>query len=382
MKIEKIESFVVCQDLRQSFYFSQWEYASRSICLVRITLEDGIYGWGEGYGPAGVVASAVEFYSPHLIGMDALEHERCWQILYRRSLDYARSGAMLAGLSAIDIALWDIKGKLLGQPVWKLLGGLQNEWIRPYATGLYFSNGSGLKERLVNEALGYIDSGIDAIKMKVGLGVAVDADHVAAVRKAIGPSPVLAVDSNHAYSPREAFQLCQRLEPMDIGWFEEPISPELYEEYRLLRSRTSIPIAGGECEYLCHGFLRLFQHGSVAIAQPDVAAAGGITETRKIIHLASVFGVDVIPHSWGTGIAFSAAMHLIANMPMQPGRLMSPIPFIEMDMTENPLRDQLVTPRFCPDNGRLRVTDAPGLGIDVDLNLLEQFMKPRKTVNV
>ena len=373
MKIQKVESFVVSKKLRSQFYFSQWEYSVRSVCLVRITLKDGTYGWGEGYGPAGVVAAAVAFYSPYLIGQEALDHECCWHILYRRSLDYARSGAMLAGLSAIDIALWDIKGKLLQQPVWRLLGGRHTDRVRPYATGLYFSEGPDLKRRLVEEASGYVESGMDAMKMKVGLGIEADVENVTAVRQAVGPAVLLAIDSNHAYSPREALELCRRLEPVEIGWFEEPISPELYDEYRILRSKTNIPIAGGECEYLCHGFLRLFQNGSVAIAQPDVAAAGGITETRNIIKLANVFGVDVIPHSWGTGISFSAALHLIANMDLPPGRMNRPIPLIEMDQTENPLRDKLVFPKFILEKGRLRVPDEPGLGVDVDLGLLENF---------
>ena len=374
MRIKKIEPFIVSQQLEEPFHFSQWEYQTRTICLVKITTEDGIYGWGEGYGPANLVKAGIDFFTPFITDLEALDHEVVWQQMYLRSLDYARRGVLLASLSAIDIALWDIKGKHFGLPVSSLLGGKKTDNIRPYATGLYFSNGGDLKEKLVQEAISYKEHGLQGIKMKVGLGIDRDAEYVAAIREAIGANVELMIDANHAYSLKEAMQLCYRLKDLDISWFEEPISPEYYDGYRQLREKTTIPIAGGECEYLRHGFLQLFQNKSVDIAQPDICAAGGITEVKRIAAMANTFGIELVPHSWGTGVALHAAMHVIANLDANPGRMHQPEPWIELDRTENALRDVLTEPLIVPDNGMLQVPDKPGLGVDVNEETMKEFI--------
>ena len=191
--------------------------------------------------------------------------------MYRRSLDFARSGTFLAGLSAIDIALWDIKGKHLGLPIHTLLGGQKHAKILPYATGLYFTRTVNLTSKLIDEALTYAKQGFRAIKMKVGLGVEQDLEHVQAIRKAIGPDIKLMIDSNHAFSYKEALDLARKLEDQNIAFFEEPVSPEYYEQYAQLRQQTSIPIAGGECEYLRFGFRRLLEQKSVDIIQVSIS---------------------------------------------------------------------------------------------------------------
>jgi D-galactarolactone cycloisomerase len=373
MKIKTIEPIVVNQNLDKPFHFSQWEYKSRTICLVKVTTESGIVGWGEGYGPAFLVKAAIEFFKPFILGMDALQHENVWQQMYLRSLDYARKGVMLAGLSAIDVALWDIKGKYFKMPVSALLGGRKNEYVKPYATGMYFSNGGNCEKQLVNEALTYKNRGFKGIKMKVGLGIKKDIAYVKAIRKAIGDDIELMIDSNHAYSLNESIQLAHKLEDLNIYWFEEPLSPEHYDNYRQLRERTKIPISAGECEYLRYGFLHLFQSQSVGIAQPDICASGGITEVKKIATMANTFGIDLIPHTWGTGIALHAAMHLISNLDLVPGRMYKPIPWIELDQTENELRDKLTNPLISLEDGKIKVPDSPGLGIEINEDLIGKY---------
>jgi D-galactarolactone cycloisomerase len=181
------------------------------------------------------------------------------------------------------------------------------------------------------------------------------------------------IDSNHAFSLKEAIQFSKNIEYLNIGWFEEPISPEQYDGYAELRNKTTIPIAGGECEYLRYGFLQLFQKRCVDIAQPDICSSGGLTEVSKIIAMAETFGVEVVPHTWGTGIALSAALHMVSNLNMQPGRKMEVTPYIEFDRTENELRDQLIEPTFQLENGLIKVPDSPGLGVDVNEELLEKY---------
>ena len=374
MQIKKVESFVVSCQLKESFYFSQWRYDNRTICLVKITTNEGLYGWGEGYGPAKIIKSGIEFFTPLLLDSDPLQEENLWQAMYLRSLDHARRGIMLSALSALDVALWDLKGKILKQPVSVLLGGRKRENVKAYATSLYFSDGPNLSQRLAEEAMSYKQNGFGAVKMKVGLGLKEDVKNVQAVRQAIGPDVELMVDANHAFSLKEALELARAIEPYNIAWFEEPISPEDYEGYRELRLRTTIPMAGGECEYLRAGFLQLFENRCVDIAQPDICAAGGLTEVKKICTLAQTFGVQFTPHYWGTGIALSAALHLMSNWDVIPGRLKEPQPLIELDCTENPLRDELVQPTFSTHNGHLQVPNKPGLGVDVDGDALNKYL--------
>jgi len=373
MKISAIEPFVVSHRLEREFYFSQWRYDTRTICLVKITCDDGTFGWGEGYGPAEVVKAGIEFFRPLLIGHSPLETESLWQMMYLRSLDYARRGILLSALSAIDVAMWDLKGKILGQPVSVLLGGRRRQSVRTYATGMYFTETQSLSKELAAEALGYKEQGFDAMKMKVGLNIEKDIENVKAVRQAIGSDIDLMIDANHAYSLTEASKLARAVESCQISWFEEPVSPEYYCSYSQLRRATSIPISGGECEYLRFGFLRLFQQQCVDIAQPDICAAGGLTEVKRIADLACTFGVDLVPHTWGTGIALSAALHLIANIDMPGSRLNNADALMELDRTENPLRDELVQPALSPHNGRLQVPSEPGLGVNVDQDVLNRY---------
>lgn len=375
MKIDAIETYLVEQALETPFYFSQFEFRTRQICLVKVIAEDGSYGWGEGYGPATVVKAGVEFLAPLAVGEDPLQVEAIWSKMHLRALDYARRGVLVAAISAIDIALWDLRGKLLGQPVSTLLGGRRRERVKVYATGMYFTHTNDLSGKLVEEARLYASQGFRALKMKVGLGLETDVKHVRAVRQAIGADLQLMVDANHAYSLSEALRFARQVEELDISFFEEPVSPEDYEGYCELRQRTSIPIAGGECEYLLAGFRQLLSQRSVDIAQPDICGAGGLTETKRIAALAYAFQTNVIPHSWGTGIAFAAGLHLVSTLDIVPGRLRMPEAMLEMDRSENALRDTLTQPQFKQVDGAVDVPDAPGLGVDVDPEYLAQYAR-------
>lgn len=377
MKIEKIETYVLKDKLSKSFFFSQWEYAERCICVVKVTASDGTYGWGEGYGPASVLEAGIELLKPMVIGLNPLENEVIWNQMYRKTLDFARRGILVASMSAIDIAIWDLKGKLLGLPVSTLLGGAHRDKIKPYATGLYFTSHEDPARDFDEEAALYVSQGFKAIKMKVGLGIKEDVENVKRIREIIGPDIELMVDSNHAYTFREAVELARKMEPYDIKWFEEPVSPEFYEQYADLRNRTSIPIAGGECEYLRFGFQQLIKHKSVDIIQPDICASGGLTEAKRIGALASANGVDIVPHTWGTSIGIHVALHFIANIESIPGRMKRPDFLIEYDQTENGLREQLTYPPIEMKEGMLEVPKRPGLGIDVDEAVLKRYAIPK-----
>ncbi len=374
MKIDSIETFVLSDQLNEGFFFSQWEYNERRICIIRIKTDTGLSGWGEGYGPADVIKAGVNQLVPLLIGKDPLENETLWFEMYRKTLDFARRGVLTAAISCIDIALWDLKGKILELPVSTLLGGRHRNKVQPYATGMYFTKSANLASDLALEARGYVDQGFKALKMKVGLGVKQDRENVQEVRLAIGDDVELMIDANHAYSLREAVQLARLVEEYRIGWFEEPVSPEFYDQYQQLRDKTSIPIAGGECEYLRYGFHQLLSNQCVDILQIDLCAAGGLTEGKRIAALASTHGVEVVPHTWGTGIAFHAAMHFIANLEPIPGRMFPAEIYIEYDRTENGIRETLTAPAIKVQDGFITVPNRHGLGIEVDEDMLQHFV--------
>ena len=372
--ISKIETYVLKDTLEKSFFFSQWEYSERCICIVKITCSDGTYGWGEGYGPANILESGIEFLKAQVLGENPLHNEVIWNKMYRKTLDFARRGVLVASMSAIDIAIWDIKGKLLNQSVGSLLGGVQRKYVIPYATGMYFTEKDNLTKDFEVEAKLYLEKGFKAIKMKVGLGISKDVSNVKHLRSIIGYDIKLMIDSNHAYPYTEALELSKKLEKYEISWFEEPVSPEFYEQYAELRQKTTIPIAGGECEYLRFGFHQLLKNKSVDIIQPDICACGGLTEAKRIASLASTYGVDIVPHTWGSSIGIHVALHFISNLESLPGRMFSPDFLLEFDQTENALREQLTFPKLEMKNGKIQVPSSPGLGLEVNEDELHKFV--------
>ena len=372
--ISKIETYVLKDTLEKSFFFSQWEYSERCICIVKITCSDGTYGWGEGYGPANILESGIEFLKAQVLGENPLHNEVIWNKMYRKTLDFARRGVLVASMSAIDIAIWDIKGKLLNQSVGSLLGGVQRKYVVPYATGMYFTEKDNLTKDFEVEAKLYLEKGFKAIKMKVGLGISKDVSNVKHLRSIIGYDIKLMIDSNHAYTYTEALELSKKLGKYEISWFEEPVSPEFYEQYAELRQKTTIPIAGGECEYLRFGFHQLLKNKSVDIIQPDICACGGLTEAKRIASLASTYGVDIVPHTWGSSIGIHVALHFISNLESLPGRMFSPDFLLEFDQTENALREQLTFPKLEMKNGKIQVPSSPGLGLEVNEDELHKFV--------
>ena len=334
----------------------------------------GLIGWGECYGPARMTAAVVQSVAPWLIGEDPLRTDYLWQMIYARLRDHGQKGVVIEGLSGIDIALWDIKGKHFGVPVHRLLGGPLRAEVQAYATGLYRRKSGDPLRYLAEEAAGYVAEGFKAVKLKVGFGVEEDAAVTRAVREAIGPDVALMVDANHAYDAVAAIRLGRMIEPYDIGWFEEPVPPEDVAGYRAVKAALSIPVAGGECEFTRFGFRDLLVSRAIDIIQPDTCAAGGLSECKKIADMAEAFGVRYNPHVWGTGIAIAASLQLLAVLPAHTPVSLAPIePMLEFDRTEHPIRQSLLVQPIEHTSGIVRVPDGPGLGIEVDRDALARF---------
>jgi D-galactarolactone cycloisomerase len=373
VKIRDVRTYVLEAALAEPFAYSQAWYERRGACLVEIVGEDGNSGWGEAFGPARLTAPIVEYYKPLLIGEDALATERHWQNLYNRLRDHGQKGLTIEALSAIDIALWDLKGRHLGVSVQRLIGGPLRDRVEAYATGFYRKRHGDPLEYLIAEAHERVAAGFTAIKLKLGFGMDDDVRLCETVRRAIGPGIRIMVDANHAYDALGAIRLGRRIEPYDIAWFEEPVPPEDLAGYREVKAALDIPIAGGEAEFTRWGFRSLIAERLVDILQPDIAAAGGISETKKIADMASAFGVRVNPHVWGTGVALAASLQLIACLPHNPPGLYPIEPLLEFDQSEHPIRMAVIAEPIVQKDGWVEIPDRPGLGIEIDRATLATF---------
>lgn len=374
MKIKAVRTHILEAALSQPFAYSRAWYDTRTAMVIEIETDDGLVGWGECYGPARITAAVVQTIAPWLIGEDPLRTEFLWQMIYARLRDHGQKGAVIEGLSGIDIALWDIKGKHFGVPVHRLLGGPLRGEVQAYATGLYRRKSGDPLRYLAEEAADYVGQGFEAVKLKVGFGVEQDAAVTRAVREAIGPDIALMVDANHAYDAVAAIRLGRMIEPLDIGWFEEPVPPEDVAGYGEVKAALSIPIAGGECEFTRFGFRDLLSSRAIDIIQPDTCAAGGLSECKKIADMAEAFGVRYNPHVWGTGIAIAASLQLLAVLPSHTPHSLAPVePMLEFDRTEHPIRQALLLQPIEHVRGIVRVPDGPGLGIEVDRAALARF---------
>ena len=374
MRITSVRTHILEAALSQPFAYSRAWYDTRTAMVVEIETDSGLVGWGECYGPARMTAAVVQSVGPWLIGEDPLRTDHLWQMIYTRLRDHGQKGVVIQGLSGIDIALWDIKGRHFDVPCYRLLGGEVRTEVKAYATGLYRRKGGDPLVYLPEEAAGYAREGFSAVKLKVGFGVEEDAAVTRAVRAAIGNKVALMVDANHAFDAVAAIRLGRMIEPYDIGWFEEPVPPEDIAGYRAVKDAIAIPVAGGECEFTRFGFRDILVSRAIDIIQPDTCAAGGLSECKKIADMAEAFGVRYNPHVWGTGIAIAASLQLLAVLPPQTPNSLAPIePMLEFDRTEHPIRQAIMTQPIEHVRGVVRVPDGPGLGIEIDRKALARF---------
>lgn len=386
MRIERVETFVLKSPMgSDTFYSSQAAFPERTSMLVRLTTSDGIVGWGEGgqYGPAEPVQACIDdVLAAQLIAMPEALPGVVWETLYARTRDFGQKGPYVEAISAIDIALWDILGKSLGVPVSDLIGGRFRDSVKAYGTGGYYASTDFSAQRdlprLADTVATYAADGFGMLKIKVGLlPIAQDARRVETVRATLGDEFALLADANHAYNASSAIAMGRVLEENDFQFFEEPVPPEDRAGYARVRSRLDIAIAGGEAEYTRYGFRDFIQGECVDIIQPDICVCGGISEVQKIAAIASTSNVRVIPHVWGSGIALAAALQVCSALPLTPyTHVPVPLqnePVVEFDRTRNPLRDDLLADAFSLRDGRVEVPTAPGLGVEVDMDVVEHF---------
>jgi D-galactarolactone cycloisomerase len=379
MKITEVRTHVLRSALEQPFAFSQGWVSSRGATLVEVETDAGVTGWGEalcqGLQPPEIAAAAVAgALKPLVTGADPLEPEVLWHRMYHQTRDYGQKGALIGAISGIDIALWDIAGKVRREPVAKLLGGMFRTRVEAYATGFYRLKGPGEAKRLAQEAESHVANGFRALKVKLGFGIDDDLAVMRAVKEVAKDKEVM-IDVNHAYGVADAIRLGRSLEDMGwrLRWYEEPVVQEDLDGYAEVRRALATPIAGGENEYTLFGFRGLLAARAVDIAQPDICIAGGFTGCRHIVALAHAHGVQVNPHVWGSAVGQAASLQLIAATPVANHALFPKEPLLEFDTSSHPIREHLTDSPLRQRDGWVEIPQKPGLGIEVSRDVIKRY---------
>ena len=329
--------------------------------VVKVTTEGGLVGWGEAHhGKAHTaVAQLINTTLRQLaVGMDASDVVGVWDRIYWKQLASHGVGAGCAmAMSGIDMALWDIRGKATGWPLYKLLGGSARP-VPAYAGGV--SLGFQDPSALIDEARPHVEAGYKAVKLRVGDTPARDLARVAAVRRAFGDELVILVDANTGYDLADARRAMPGFDELGVGWLEEPFAPHDHASYALARGFGRVPLAAGENHFTRYEFNRVIEDRSITILQPDLSKAGGITEVMRIAALASAWKLPINPHTCMTGINMAASIHLLASIDNGG--------YFEGDVSKDNLyRDRMVdTPYRVDADGNVRPLERPGIGVEVD----------------
>ncbi len=371
MKIQDVASFPVSYKLSRPFANSSERHQSRSTTLVKITADEGITGWGEAYGPPLGVSRLIQTYlKPRLIGQDPFRLEYLWFQLQ------THKGIPKGAMGGIDLALWDLKARALNVPVYELLGGRNTAVITPYATGFFFSEDEPDSTKYLEaEVEGVLSKKFRALKMKIGFGKDRDIKRMRRVRELVGDEIDLMVDANQAYDYMTCVELIPCLTDLKVRWLEEPMPWQSLEGYKELRKKVTFALAGGEAEYDYQGFLGAIREHVVDVIQPDLAASGGLTHSRRLAVLAEAFQVDFQPHVFGTILALPAAVQLMAAVTNNQPWMLFPRPvMLEWDTTPNPMATDLVKNPLTLKDGLLQVPEGIGIGVEVNEEALKNYL--------
>ena len=345
----------------------------QDLLVIRIHTDHGITGLGEVHTNAPAARAVIEAplmsvsasgMGRLLVGEDPRDINRLWDKLYRKTQSYGRRGLGIHVLSGIDIALWDILGKSVGQPVWRLLGGARRGEVAAYASDLDPGDLGAMKEL----AQKHVEGGFRAMKFGWGgLGgdVRRTVQTVAELRRTVGDEVDIMIDLGFAAPLEDAMYLGRGLADHGVYFLEEPLDPDDLEGFARLTAVSPTPIATGEKATTLRPYLDLMDRGGLRIIQPDVARVGGISEMLRILAHAEARGVRVIPHCWSADILIAATLHVLA--------VARDAPFLEFNATDNPLRRDLAAAPFRPVGGFVRMPDAPGLGVELNEQAIERY---------
>ena len=385
MKITKIQSHILQYAMPEELGYSQQYYGHRTSHLVEICTDEGITGWGECFGPGNIAKAnkciVEQVIAPIILDCNPMRRDMLWHKVYNLLRDHGQKGMPIQALSGVDIALWDIAGKVAQLPVYELLSGSHRKTVPVYGYGMMLrrEDPQSMASRFSDEAEKIKDMGFRAVKMKVGLGPKDDVRLCEAVRKGIGDDYDFMVDANHCYTTPDAFFVGRALEELGAYWFEEPVAPEDHNGYKELRSGLKINIAGGEAEFTRWGWRSLLESRCLDIAQPEVCGLGGISEYMRVLALCHSHFTPMINHVWGSAISVATNLQLLAAMPNLPGGLNPREPLLEFDTTDNKFRDDLlieplnIQEQVANNFGKVAIPEGPGLGVEPDLDFIKRY---------
>lgn len=365
LKIVDIRGIATSFPVQQSVTLGIGRAVKRDALIVKVTTESDLVGWGESHhGRApGAIAQLINTTLRQLVlGMDASDVVGIWNRIYIRQLmSHGMGQACAMAMSGLDQALWDIRGKAVGWPLYRLLGGAARP-VPAYAGGI--SLGFQPSGELVEEALALKEQGYRAIKLRFGDGATRDIERLVAVHKALGDSMSIMVDANTSYTIADVRAVMPAMSEHGVLWLEEPFAPHDYRSYRTAATLGATPLAAGENHFTRFEFSRLIEEGAVQIIQPDLSKAGGITEVQRIAAMASAEKLSINPHTLASGLNMAASIHCLCAIDNSG--------YFEADVArENLFRDQLTSGLEKLDaEGCVHPPEGPGLGIEVD----EEFL--------
>ncbi len=370
MKITDVRAFPVGVGLEQPLRWGAMEVNVKGGIIVQVATSEGLVGIGEAgfsaeyFSTVGPVVN--ERLAPLLIGEDPTQIAKLWERMYSATHMWGRRGVETYALSGVDIALWDLLGKIANQPVYKLLGADKT------SVRAYFAPSLKGPEEIVPECVKAVQDGYTALKLRVGLGLETDEAIVSGVRKAVGDKVDLMVDANMAYDRRTALKMARVFEKLGVVMLEEPIRSkslsQYIQEHRWLNERVDLQLAGGESLLTRYEYIDLLKPRVFDVLQPDCVSVGGISEAKRVADMASAWNITCVPHiacSSGIGVGLAAGLHLILSS--------SNAPLIEFDAYGGPGWEGLLKEPIRVKDGYVSAPEGPGLGIELAVGAEETY---------
>lgn len=370
IKITQVETFSLQHKLKKAIGPSTLYYPFRDCLLIKISTDSGIVGWGEAADVGGTRETIENKLKKILIGKNPLEHRKLWRLLWGANFGDGRA------VGGVDIAIDDIRGKALNLPISELYGGRVRDKAFAYSSSMNYTEGVAPEDQHPAEAQQLVEKGFRALKARTGrYGLKRDIGVLAKVRDAVGPDIRLQTDGNGGMTFANAIPFGKELEKLGFYFFEEPIPQKgpFYPGYPELAAALDIPLAAGEVLDSRLNAKELIMQKAMDIIQPDPMLCGGIGECIAIAEFAALFGVLCHPHCWGSAPAIAATMHTVACIPNFSQSFTPDQPMLEIDVYENPFRDQLTSFKFDVKDGYITLPTGPGLGIDINEEVIKKY---------
>ena len=368
---------VTCYELRLPEVNNKAD-GTQDLLLVKVDTDIGISGYGEVDSSPSVAKAIIEAPLSHatccglkqiVLGQDPFAYEKIWDNMYQGSIYMGRRSAVIQAMSGIDLALWDIMGKFLNVPVYKLLGGCFKEVIPCYSSALF----GRTPEETSKKAERYLKRGFKSMKFgweSIGTSPEHDENLIKAIRETVGDTVDIMVDAGFAYDTKTAIKMAKIFSKYNIYWLEEPLHPDNVSGYQLLRQSVDVRIAAGEEESSRESYRQLMDLGCVDLVQIDVTRVGGLTSARKIAWDAHARNLPVANHSFTTDLNIAASLHLLASIPNAK--------ILEYCVEDSVLRNELTKNKILPDeNGLVEVPTKPGLGVEFNDSIISKYSVKR-----